>query len=108
MSADSMRRAGEIAMGAFQNDAKRAADVHRFHQVIIAALNETHDDKGEQDSLALFEGIAHVLAQLVGGFDDPDARLGYLHFVVNRAEWLMDVYRAEDNVAQHREVSRSS
>ena len=36
------------------------------------------------------------------------APLGYLHFVVNRAEWLMDVYRAEDNVAQHREVSRSS
>lgn len=94
----SMKVANEIAVGLEAPD--RAADVHRYHKILIEALNATHDS-GEQDVMAVVDGFAHTLAQLLGGFD-ADTRRGFLTFIVNRAEWLTDAYVANGNIARLR------
>jgi hypothetical protein len=85
-------------------DPRRVDDVHRFHQVLIDALNATHDENCEQDLLALMDGFAHTLAQLLGGFDET-SRCGYLSFVTHRAVWLADAYAGSGNIAKHRQVT---
>lgn len=85
---------------------KRAKDVHRYHQAIVDALNEIHDGNNEQDVLAVMEGFAHAIAQMLAAMDDFDARRGYLEFIVRRAEWLFDAYRGTDAAARHRMVER--
>lgn len=91
-------RVAEIAKGL--EDPGRQEEAFRYHGVVIEALNATHKN-GEQDALCVYEGLAHVLAQLTANLDD-NSRQGVLEFVRVRAGILAPVYGEEGKGASKR------
>lgn len=83
-------------------DPQRVLEVARHHKAMLSALNGSHVN-GEQDALCVFEAVAHIMAQLVGGMDEAH-RAGILAYVGARAETLHRDFLAAGAVAEHRSV----
>lgn len=94
------RASADIA-AALEQDPERLKLMARYHHAIVGALNATGDARNEQDALAIFEAMAHTLAQQVGASDQP-TRLSMLTYVFARAEVLSEMYRDAGNVSEHR------
>lgn len=97
-----LEQAGRIA-DALDRDPARMKLMAQYHRAIVDALNNTGDERGEQDAIAVFEAMAHTLAQQVGGTDERTRR-AVLRYVVARAEMLAELYRSAGNVAEHRDA----
>lgn len=76
----------------------RQEEAFRYHKVLIETLNDTHKG-GEQDALAVFEGIAHVIAQLIANLE-VDGRAGICTYIAMRAGILAPIYAEEGMGAQ--------
>lgn len=79
----------------------REEETSRHHRAILAALNASHKD-GVQDTLTVFEALARLLATLVGGMGEAEAR-GVLTYVTWRALKHAPAARAAGAVADHGE-----
>lgn len=89
----------ELAAGL--SEPGREEETGRHHRAILAALNASHTN-GEQDALTVFEALARLLATLVGGMGEAEAR-GVLTYVTRRALEHAPMYRAAGAVAEHGE-----
>ncbi len=76
------RNAANIA--ASLREPSRQAETIRHHAALINAMNGSHDERGEQDALAVLEAFAMALGQIVCSMPDAD-RQGHLNYVMLRA-----------------------
>lgn len=88
-----------LALG-LEDDPARMAEVERYLTALLEACNRTHDDKGEQDALAMAEAVAILLAIQHGGMDDAHVR-GVLNYITQRALIHIPEARASGKCSRH-------
>jgi|GEM_PF-5202695 len=81
------------------DDPRREAQAVRIHRALLETMNHTHDD-GEQDAMAVLEGFARLLAQIVSAAD-PTTNSGMVEYVAQRAIALRDATLLSGAAAKH-------